>query len=117
MAYYKNDKPLEGTTFFDNQMAKKGYGLNKMCFSFNEKSARDEFLKDEMAYCDKYGLTEEQKEAIRNRDVLGLLNEGGSIYYLAKFVGILGMNMQDIGGIQTGMTTEEFKQKLVDAGK
>jgi protocatechuate 4,5-dioxygenase alpha chain len=42
---------------------------------------------------------------------------GGSIYYLAKFVGMLGLNMQDIGAMQTGMSVEEFKQKLVRAGE
>ena len=116
MAYAKNEKPIPGTVMFDGQMARKAYGLNKMCYSFNEKAARDEFLADEMAYCDKFGLTEEQKTAIRKRDVLGLLSLGGSIYYLAKFVGIFGMNMQDIGAIQTGMSVDEFKEKLVRAG-
>ncbi|MCW1891363.1 hypothetical protein OK016_28190 [Vibrio chagasii] len=28
-----------------------------------------------MAYCDKYGLTEAQKTAIKRRDVLGLIAE------------------------------------------
>ena len=83
----------------------------------NEQAGRDAFSADEMAYCDKYGLTEAQKTAIKERDVLGLIAEGGSIYYLAKFVGMLGLNMQDIGAMQTGMTVEEFKQMLVEAGK
>ncbi|HHC7310183.1 TPA: protocatechuate 4,5-dioxygenase subunit alpha [Vibrio campbellii] len=114
---YLNNKPIPGTTMFDGAMARKGYGLNKMCHSLNEQVGRDEFLADEMAYCDKYGLTEAQKTAIKERDVLGLIREGGSIYYLAKFVGMLGLNMQDIGAMQTGMTVEEFKQMLVEAGK
>jgi protocatechuate 4,5-dioxygenase alpha chain len=88
-----------------------------MCYSLNEQVARDEFSKNEMAYCDKFGLSEAQKQAIADRDVLGLLELGGSIYYLAKFVGMLGLNMQDIGAMQTGMSVEEFKQKLVRAGE
>ncbi|MFI3273184.1 protocatechuate 4,5-dioxygenase subunit alpha [Vibrio sp.] len=114
---YLNNKPIPGTTMFDGAMARKGYGLNKMCHSLNEQSGRDAFSADEMAYCDKYGLTEAQKTAIKERDVLGLIAEGGSIYYLAKFVGMLGLNMQDIGAMQTGMTVEEFKQMLAEAGK
>ncbi|WP_117232618.1 protocatechuate 4,5-dioxygenase subunit alpha [Vibrio maerlii] len=114
---YLNNKPIPGTTMFDGTMARKGYGLNKMCHTLNEKAGRDEFSADEMAYCDKFGLTEAQKTAIRERDVLGLIEQGGSIYYLAKFVGMLGLNMQDIGAMQTGMTVEEFKQMLVEAGK
>ncbi|MCH8979018.1 MAG: hypothetical protein IH945_07220 [Armatimonadetes bacterium] len=54
---------------------------------------------------------------MHERDVLGLLRLGGNIYYLAKFVGIIGLGVQDIGAQQTGMTVEEFKAMLVAAGK
>ena len=70
--------------------------MNKMCFSFNDAAARDAFKQNEEAYCDKFGLTEAQKQAVRERDVLALLREGGSIYYLAKFAGIFGLNVQDV---------------------
>lgn len=117
MSYCNNKEPIEGTIMFDGQMAMKGYGLNKMCFTFNTAVGREAFTADEQAYCDKFNLSEIQKLAIKERDVLGLLKEGGSIYYLAKFIGILGLNMQDIGAIQRGISVEEFKQLLVDAGK
>ncbi len=116
-SYLYHFNPGAGTVMFDGKMARKGYGLNKMCYSFNDKQAREDFLADEMSYCDRFHLTEAQKLAIKNRDVLALLEEGGSIYYLAKFVGILGLNMQDIGAIQTGMSVDEFKEKLVKAGE
>lgn len=102
---------------FDGRQAVKGYNLNKMCFSFNEQKNRDEFLADQAAYCDKFGITDEQKQAVLDKDVLKLLSVGGNIYYLAKLAGIFGLNMQDIGAQQTGMTVEEFKQKLVDSGR
>lgn len=116
VSYVHNRKPIPGTTMFDGEMARKGYGLNKMCYSLNESKAREEFRQDEMLYCDKFGLTEAQKDAIKNRDVLKLIEEGGSIYYLAKFAGLLGLNVQDVGALQTGMTVEEFKEMLVRAG-
>ena len=34
---------IEGTTPFDGDAARKGYALNKMCFSFNEAANRAEF--------------------------------------------------------------------------
>lgn len=117
MSYLNDPTPIPGTILFDGKMSRKAYGLNKMCYSFNEQAARDEFSLDEMAYCDKYGLTEAQKYGIKNRDVLGLLKLGGSIYYLAKFVGMLGLNMQDIGAMQTGMSVEQFKAMLQKAGE
>ncbi|MBR7889866.1 protocatechuate 4,5-dioxygenase subunit alpha [Marinomonas sp. A79] len=117
MASNYTDRHFQGTYLFDGQMAKKGYGLNKMCYTFNEQVARDEFNTDPNAYCDKFKLSAAQKDAIHNKDIIALLREGGSIYYLAKFAGLLKLNMQDIGGLQTGMTTDAFKAMLEKNGR
>lgn len=111
-----SNEPIEGTPIFDGEQARKGYALNKMCFSFNDAGNREEFQRDEVAYCDKFGLSAQQKAAIEARNVLQLLDAGGNIYYLAKFAGIFGLGVQDIGAQQTGMSVEEFKAKLVAAG-
>ena len=110
-------RPIPGTTLFDGEQAIKGYALNRMCFSFNDAANRAEFLRDEDAYCTKYGLNDEQRAAIRARNVLDLLAAGGNVYYLAKFAGIFGLDVQDIGAQQTGMTKEQFKAKLLAAGR
>ena len=104
-----------GTTPFDGEQARKGYALNKMCFSFNSAENRAAFKADEEAYMRQYGLNEQQAAAIRARNVLQLIAAGGNAYYLAKFAGIFGLDMQDIGAQQTGMTKDEFKAKLVAA--
>lgn len=109
--------PIPGTTIFDGAMAMKGYALNKMCFSFNEKTNRDAFVADEEGYMQRYGLTEAQKEAVRSRNVLRMISEGGNIYYLAKLAGIFGLTVQDVGAQQTGMSVEDFKAKLLAAGE
>ena len=103
-------EPIPGTYIFDGEAAMKGYGLNKMCYSFNSAGNREEFLRDEMAYCDKFGLTDAQKKAIQERNVLQLIQLGGNIYYLAKFAGIFHLSVQDVGAQQTGMTVEQFKE-------
>jgi protocatechuate 4,5-dioxygenase alpha chain len=46
-----------------------------------------------------------------------MIQAGGNVYYLAKLAGIFGLNVQDIGAQQTGVTVEEFKQKLQAAGR
>ena len=107
--------PIPGTTLFDGDQARKGYALNKMCFSFNQAENRLRFKQDETAYMEEFGLNELQRQAIQHRDVLGLLDAGGNIYYLAKFAGILGLDVQDLGAAQTGMTKEAFKAKLCEA--
>lgn len=110
-----NELP-EGTYKFDGDMANLGYNLNKMCFSFNEEAAREEFRQDEAAYCDKFKLNPVQKEAILKRDIIALLKNGGSIYYLAKFAGTLGLNVQDVGGLMTGQSKEQFQAYLDSQG-
>jgi protocatechuate 4,5-dioxygenase alpha chain len=102
---------------FDGDQAQKGYALNRMCFSFNTAENRAAFLKDEDAYCAKYGLNGEQRDAVRSRNVLQLIAAGGNVYYLAKLAGIFGLNVQDIGAQQTGMSVEAFKAKLAAAGR
>ncbi len=108
---------IPGTTLFDGAQALKGYALNRMCFSFNESINRDAFRADEDGYCDRYGLNGEQRDAIRRRDVPALIAAGGNVYYLAKFAGIFGLNVQDIGAQQTGTSVEEFKARLAAAGR
>ena len=108
---------IPGTVLFDGDQAQKGLALNRMCFSFNSAENRAAFLKDEDAYCAEYGLNAEQRAAVRNRNVLQLLAAGGNVYYLAKLAGILGLNVQDIGAQQTGMSVEAFREKLVAAGR
>lgn len=108
---------IPGTTLFDGEQARKGYALNAMCFSFNDAANRAAFKADEDAYCAQYGLNDQQRAAIRNRNVLQLIAAGGNVYYLAKFAGIFGLDVQDIGAQQTGMTKEAFKAKLLAAAQ
>ena len=110
-------RQIPGTTLFDGEQARKGYALNKMCFSFNDAANREAFKADEAGYCNKYGLNDEQRAAIQARNVLQLIAAGGNVYYLAKFAGIFGLDVQDLGAQQTGMTKDEFKAKLLAAGR
>jgi len=109
-------EPIPGTVLFDGDAARKGYALNAMCYSFNAKEGRDAFLADEEAYCQRFALTPQQRDAVARRDVLALIEAGGNIYYLAKLAGIFGLNVQDVGALQTGKSVDEFKQYLLDQG-
>lgn len=109
-------RQIPGTPIFDGDEARKGLALNKMCFSFNDAENRAAFREDEEAYCAKYGLTRPQREAVKNRNVLEMIDAGGNVYYLAKLAGIFGLSVQDIGAQQTGMTVEAFKQRLREEG-
>ena len=109
-------REIWGTTIFDGAAARRGYALNKMCYSFNDAANREAFRSDEAAYCRRFGLDAEQLDAVRRRDVLALIAAGGNIYYLAKLAGIFGLNVQDLGALQTGVRIEQFKAALLAHG-
>ena len=114
---FAGPRGIPGTPIFDGERARSGYALNRLCFSLNSSQNRDAFLRDEDGYCRQYGLNEEQSTAVRNRNVEAMLSAGGNIYYLAKLAGCFGMNVQDIGAQQTGMSVEAFCAKLRAAGE
>jgi protocatechuate 4,5-dioxygenase alpha chain len=108
---------IPGTTLFDGAMAQRGYRLNAMCYGFNDAAERALFVADEQTYCRNHGLTDAQCRAVARRDVLALIAEGGNIYYLAKLAGIWGLNVQQIGAAQTGMSVDQFKAMLAARGQ
>jgi protocatechuate 4,5-dioxygenase alpha chain len=108
---------IPGTPIFNGAAAQKGYALNRMCYSFNDKANRDAFLEDEDGYCARFGLSAAQHDAVKARDVTAMIENGGNIYYLAKLAGIFGLNVQDVGAQQTGMTVEAFKEMLLEGGR
>jgi protocatechuate 4,5-dioxygenase, alpha chain len=104
---------IPGTPVFDGVAASHGYALNAMCYSFNSAENRAAFAADEEAYMARFNLSPAQADAVRARSVLGMLDAGGNVYYLAKLAGIFGLNVQDLGSLQTGKTLEEFKAGLM----
>ena len=106
---------IQGTYILSGKNTGKGFALNKMCFSLNDEANREAFSRDQAAYCRKYGLTEEQTQAILSRDLLRLQQCGGSIYYLGKYAILLGLDVQDWGAMQTGKSKEDFTAMLFAA--
>jgi protocatechuate 4,5-dioxygenase alpha chain len=104
------------TPIFDGRAAQRGYPLNAMCFSFNDEANRARFRADPEAYFDAYGLSEAQRQAVRERDILGMIAQGGNAYYLLKLANLVGMDVQDVGAQQTGLSRADFQAKLQAQG-
>lgn len=71
--------------YFDRRMAQRGYALNKMCYSFNDAAARTAFQADPAGYCDRFGLSAEEREAVLSRDRRRIIAAGGNMYFFQKF--------------------------------
>ncbi|WP_434361311.1 protocatechuate 4,5-dioxygenase subunit alpha [Parasalinivibrio latis] len=110
---------IPGTYIFDGAQSRIGYHLNMFCMSLNRQEGRDAFRKNEPAYLDNFPMTEEQKQAVLNRDWLAMLRLGGNIYYTFKIAIFDGLTMQDAGAAMSGngMTTETFKQMMLKGGR
>ncbi len=118
MSWDKHDyDDIPGTYVFDGKTAHASYGMNKLLFSFNREENRRAFAEDPEAYCERFGVTDAQKEALVNRDFLQMLRLGANIYYAAKLAVPAGISVQDAGAAFQGITTEEFKAKLAAKGE
>jgi protocatechuate 4,5-dioxygenase alpha chain len=115
MVWKKHDYDnIPGTYVFDGQRAYRSFALNKLFYSFNEKENRSAFEANPEAYCEKFDLSDEQKELVLNEDFLGILRAGSNIYYMAKFCIPRGVSVQDAGAAFQGITGDEFRGKLLE---
>ena len=87
------------------------------CLSLNDAANREAFLADEAGYLDRYDLTPAQRAAVLARDWLGLLREGGNIYYTFKLAATDGMTFQQVAALQSGVTEEEYVAMMLGGGR
>ena len=110
-------KNIPGTYVFDKEHSRKGYRLNMFCMSLNTEANREAFRSSEEDYLDQFPMTVEQRQAVLDRDWLGMLQLGGNIYYTFKIAIFDRITMQAVGGAMSDMTEDEFKQVMLTGGK
>ncbi len=114
------DKPymdIPGTTVFDAEMARRGYHLNQFCVSLMKAANRERFKADERAYLDEWPMSEEQKQAVLDRDYNRMLLQGGNIYFFAKIFSVDGVSFEQAAASMTGVTREEYRQMMLSGGR
>ena len=114
------DKPyldVPGTTVFDMEQSRKGYGLNQFCMSLMKAGNRARFKADERSYLDEWDMSEEQKQAVLARDLNRCIAAGGNIYFLAKIGATDGKSFQQMAGCMTGMSEDEYRNMMVSGGR
>lgn len=109
--------PAKDTYVFDISEARRGAAINRLCASFKDERNRQDFLADEEAYCSRFDLTDEQRRAILDRDWVGMLDLGASIFYTFKLAQVDKRSMQYLGGVFSGMTEEQFKSLMASGGR
>jgi protocatechuate 4,5-dioxygenase alpha chain len=117
MALDKPYKDIPGTVIFDAEQARRGYHLNQFCMSLMKADNRERFKANERAYLDEWPMSEEQKQAILDRDLNRCIALGGNIYFLAKIGATDGKSFQFMAASMTGMTQEEYAKMMLAGGR
>jgi protocatechuate 4,5-dioxygenase, alpha chain len=82
---------------FDENTAMRGIRLNKAAYSLKDADQRELFARDEEAWMDQFGLTDDEKDLMRRRDWIGLWRNGMSIYVMVKLSGVTDTALPEIG--------------------
>lgn len=117
MSLQKPYKDIPGTVIFDADQSRLGYWLNQFCMSLMKADNRARFKADERAYLDEWAMSEEQKQAVLDRDLNRCIALGGNIYFLAKIGATDGKSFQQMAGSMTGMTEEEYRDMMLAGGR
>jgi protocatechuate 4,5-dioxygenase alpha chain len=108
---------IPGTIVFTAERSRIGFQLNQFCMSLMKAANRERFHADERAYLDEWPLSEEQKQAVLDRDYNRMLGLGGNIYFLAKIFASDGLSFVQAVSTMTGMTVDEYKAMMLAGGR
>jgi protocatechuate 4,5-dioxygenase, alpha chain len=117
-----NTKPLgfddiPGTYVFDGRRSRMGYPLNRMSAALNSPDERASFQSDPEAFMERFGLSPEQRDAVRTRDWMSMIRHGGNIYFAYKIGVMDGLTVQQVLAAMTGTSAEEFKDMMSNGGR
>jgi protocatechuate 4,5-dioxygenase, alpha chain len=108
---------IPGTYFFNGRRSRAGYALNMFCMSLLKEDNRTAFRADEDEYLNGFPVTMEQRQAIRNREWITMLELGGNIYYTFKLAACDGMTFQQLAALQTGVTEQQYLDMMIAGGR
>jgi hypothetical protein len=91
-----SDLPDDLDLFYE-ETAMRGIRLNKAAYSLKDSYQRELFERDEEAWMEQFGLTDEEKDLMRRRDWIGLWRAGMTIYVMVKLSGVTGTPLPEIG--------------------
>jgi protocatechuate 4,5-dioxygenase alpha chain len=110
-------RDIPGTTVFDATQSRLGYHLNMFCMSLMSAANRTAFKADERAYLAKFPMSDEQRQAVLDRDYNRMIALGGNIYFLAKIGATDGFSFQNLASKMTGVAEDEYRAMMVAGGR
>ena len=101
---------MTGTYPFDIARSVKGYRINKFLHDLVIPERRGRFLDEPETAFKEAGLSDEEKDLIRNRDWPGMIHYGVIFFMLEKLAAVIGESNLHVYAAMRGETLEEFLQ-------
>jgi protocatechuate 4,5-dioxygenase, alpha chain len=108
---------IPGTRVFTAARARRGYWMNQFAMSLMKAENRERFKANERAYLDEWPMSEEQKQALLDRDYNRCLDLGGNVYFLSKLFSTDGFSFAQAVSTMTGMSFEEYQAMMMAGGR
>ena len=110
---------VPGTYVLDSRNYRRGYHLNMFLMSLNKAECREAFAADEMAYLKTFKMTDEQRQAVIDREYLRMLQLGANVYYAFKLVSHDKQPPQVMYGkmAQPNLSFDEFQAMMLAGGR
>jgi protocatechuate 4,5-dioxygenase alpha chain len=117
MALVKPYQDIPGTIVFDSDVARRGYWINQCCMSLMKAENRERFRADERAYLDEWRMSEDQKQALLDRDYNRILDLGGNVYFFAKLFFTDEQSFEHAASSMTGMSRKAYREMMLNGGR
>lgn len=108
---------IPGTTLFTTMSSRRAYQLHRFCQSLMKAHNRAEFKANEAAYLQRYPMSREQRQAVRDRDFNRLIALGGNVFFLFKLSSTDGWSVQQTVATMSGMTADAYAAMMLAGGR
>lgn len=99
---------LPGTYVFDLRTSNRALKLNRFFWRLASRDWRDRFEADPEGSMAEAGLSDRERQLVRERDWLGLIRHGASFFALEKFARVCRISNLQVYASMRGETLEEF---------
>jgi len=100
------------TFLFTGEICSRSYALNRFAFAFKHAGHRRRFEEAPEAVMEAYGLSEDEKALVRQRDWTGLVASGGHHFNIIKIAAAVGESHLHVGAHMCGADWDELKRSL-----
>jgi len=100
---------LQGTYPFTHSRSHANFRINRFLHALIRPEHRARFVSNFEALATEHGLTEEEKDLIRNRKWIEMIRRGVIFFVLEKMAAVLGVSNPEVYAAFRGETIEQFQ--------